>query len=89
MDPNDENPSSLPLDNANFMSVDTISIKDNSPQELIQCILEHEVAGTPLVLTGLNSGTSWPSVIPHFLGRSGLTIEGWDPARPCVTCQAT
>lgn len=76
MDPGDDNPSSPPSENANFMLVDTISIKDRPPQELIQCILEHEGAGMPLVLTGLNSGVSWPSVIPRLLEPNGFAAEG-------------
>ena len=82
MDAGDENLPSLPPDNMNFILVDTISTKDRPLQEVIQCVLEHEAAGTPIVLTGFNSDTSWPPVILRLLGY-GSTVEGWDPTRSC------
>ena len=82
MDPGRENSSNLLLDSAKFKSVDTISINERHPQELIKCILEHEASGTPLVLTGLDSCTSWPSVIPQLLRRDCFTTEGWNLTRP-------
>ena len=81
MDPGGENSPRLLLGSAKFTPVDAISIKGGHPQDTIQCILEHEATGTPLVLTGLNSCTSWPSVIPPLLGRGGLAAEGWYPTR--------
>lgn len=77
MDPRGEDSSRLPLDNATFKSVNSISIKDKSPQDLVQCILDHEVTGVPLVLTGLNSCASWSSAVPRLPGPTGSTIEGW------------
>ena len=75
MDPSDGDLFSLPPGDLDFMPVDTISTNDRLPQELIRCILEHEAAGTPFILTGLNSGVGWPSVVSCLLGRTGLVIE--------------
>lgn len=82
MDPGHENSSGPLLSSAKFKSINAVSIKGEHPEEIVQCILEHEANGTPLVLTGLNSCSSWPSVIPHLLGRGDLTAEGLDSTKP-------
>lgn len=48
------------LDNANPLHIDTIPASAH-PHDLFQCISEHEKAGTPLVITGVDRDSQWNS----------------------------
>lgn len=54
-------------DFANLTQIDTIPAS-TSPQELLRCILGHEKAGTPLVVTGIDSDSHWHSQYSSVLG---------------------
>ena len=50
-----------------FKTVDTISATEQSLREVISCVLEHEEAGIPLIIAGLNEDSNWsPFPQPHL-----------------------
>lgn len=68
--------STQPGSQMGFAAVDTISANDNPPCEIISCILQHEEAGIPLVVRGLDTDPNWsplprldPSEEEENLGR--------------------
>jgi len=49
-----------PVGSHSLLQINTIPASTPS-QELLQCILEHEKAGTPLVITGVDRDSEWHS----------------------------
>lgn len=68
----------------NLLQIDTIPA--NAPsQDLLQCILEHEKNGTPLVVTGVDCDPHWPSQPSPVLGDGAPADRGtgtvWNSSR--------
>lgn len=53
------------LDSANLLQIDKIPANTSS-QDLLQCIIEHEKNGMPLVVTGVNFDPCWHSQPSSF-----------------------
>lgn len=60
-----------PLDGANLLQIHQIPASAPS-QDLLQCILEHEKNGMPLVITGVHFDQHWHSQPSLFLGVNPL-----------------
>ena len=63
------------LDSVNLLQVDTVPVSAHS-QDLLQCIIEHEENGMPLVITGVDCDSYWHS-------QSSPVLRGNTP----VDCQ--
>lgn len=59
----DQTPTALAgshMDDTNMLYIDTVPAS-TPPQDLLQCIRQHEKNGTPLVITGIDSDSHWRS----------------------------
>lgn len=61
------NPAGSRFDSTGFPCINTIPASV-PPQKLLQCVLEHEKAGTPLVITGVDRDSQWHSQYSSILG---------------------
>lgn len=59
MSSNDPNPPDSLSDRTGFKTVDTISVEETPLCEVLSCVIEHEEAGIPLVIVGLNVDPNW------------------------------
>jgi hypothetical protein len=63
------------MDSANLRQIDTIPASTPS-QDLLRSILEHEKAGKPLVVTGVDGDPRWDFQHSLILGDSTLADSG-------------
>ena len=52
-------PPGSPLEGRCFTDIDTILANDNPLYDILSCVLQHEEAGIPLVVRGLNADPTW------------------------------
>ena len=59
MSSDNPDPPGLPPNEREFTTIDTISVNDKSPGDILSCVLRHEETGIPLVVRGLNADSNW------------------------------
>lgn len=65
-------PPGLPPNEREFTAIDTISVNDKSPDEILSFVLRHEETGIPLVIRGLEADSNWfPLPVPDARGAHG------------------